>query len=152
MPEKSIIIENFINFNPSSSGKREVIDEMSGLFASHGRLGDAGLFIENVLEREAVSSTNTGIGVAIPHGKGAFVETSSAAIFRFDDGLNWDGDDVKVVIMLAVADDEEGLAHLEVIAAISTILMDDDFLDLMFNTKTEKRLFDEILKRLEEEL
>ena len=153
MLEQNIITEKFINFVPAAADRDSVVAEMTELFLEDGRVSDGDEYIRNVLEREAVSSTDTGIGVAIPHGKGPFVKKSAIAISRFDEGVIWDlgGIPVRAVFLLAVADDAEGLAHLEVIAKVSTMLMDDDFLELLFGADSVEILFNEIQRRLGEE-
>ncbi|MBI9108785.1 MAG: PTS sugar transporter subunit IIA [Spirochaetales bacterium] len=151
MNEVEIMNTGLINFSPDGRNKNAVIREMTEMLKSDGRISDTSAFYANVLEREGISSTDTGIGVAIPHGKGSFVERSSVVICRFDKGLVWDREPVKAVFLLAVDDDEDGLAHLELIAKVSTMLMDDDFLELLFTASSEKILFNEIKKRLEEE-
>lgn len=151
MNKVEIINRNLINFTPESKEKKAAVDEMTAMLKAEGRISDSDAFVENVFERESISSTDTGIGVAIPHGKGSFVAESSVAICRFKDSLIWDNDPVKAVFLLAVDDDEEGLAHLELIAKVSTMLMDDDFLDLLFTAEEETVLYNEIQKRLEEE-
>ena len=150
MNEAEIVNLGLINFNPESRDKNAVIDEMTGMLKSDGRISEAAAFAASVFEREAISSTDTGIGVAIPHGKGDFVLQSSVAICRFKDGLIWDKEPVKAVFLLAVNDDEEGRAHLEMIAKVSTMLMDDDFLELLFTASSERDLLNGISKRLEE--
>ncbi len=150
MNEPEIINKKLISFSPQSNEKRAAIYELTRMLSAEGRIRDSKAFIENVLQREEISSTDTGIGVAIPHGKGDFVLESSVAICRFNDDLIWDDKPVKAVFLLAVDDDEEGLAHLELIAKVSTMLMDDDFLNLLFSAETEIVLYNEIAKRLEE--
>ena len=88
MLEQNIITEKFINFVPAAADRDSVVAEMTELFLEDGRVSDGDEYIRNVLEREAVSSTDTGIGVAIPHGKGPFVKKSAIAISRFDEGGN----------------------------------------------------------------
>ena len=146
-----IIEEGFINFAPEASDKCSVVAEMAEVFFSHGRINDREAYIENVFKREAVSSTDTGIGIAIPHGKGDCVTATSVAISRFPGGLIWDEEPVRAVFLLAVDDDEKGLAHLEILAKVSTMLMDDDFVNVLFTAESEAELFNEIIKRLEEE-
>jgi PTS system fructose-specific IIC component len=146
-----IINTGLINFSPESRDKDSVIQEMSKILKRSGRISDIRAFNESVQKREKISSTDTGIGVAIPHGKGDFVIESSVAICRFDDGLIWDSEPVKAVFLLAVNDDEDGTAHLELIAKVSTMLMDDDFLEILFTADTEIILYNEIIMRLEAE-
>jgi PTS system fructose-specific IIA component len=146
-----IINEGLINFRPNAGNKEDAIEEMARMLAAQGKIDNVEEFIEEVRERETVSSTNTGIGVAIPHGKGPSVLRTSAAICRFDGEIPWDDENVKVVILLAVVDDEEGLAHLEVISRISAMLMDDDFLEVLFTASTKQELLREIEDRSKEE-
>jgi len=150
MIDYNIIEKNLIDFKPSGKSKNSVIKDMTEMLVKEGRIKDAEAFINNVLEREEISSTDTGIGIAIPHGKGNFVLESSVAVCRFDKGLIWDKEPVKAVIMLAVKDDEEGQAHLELLAKVSTMLMDDDFLALLFNADSEELLLKDIYRRLDE--
>ena len=149
MNELKIINTRLISFSPRSRDRDEVILEMTEMLKAEGRISDSGAFIDNVLEREKISSTYTGIGVAIPHGKGGFVLRSSIAICRFEEGLIWDSTPVKAVFLLAVDDDEAGLAHLELIAKVSTMLM-DEFLNLLFTAGKEIDLYNEIFNRLED--
>lgn len=150
MNNKEIIDISLINFHPKSKDKISLINEMTNLLYNKGRINDTDAFIKSVLERENTSSTDMGIGVAIPHGKGPFVETSSIVIYRSDKGIVWEDDPLKAVILLAVDDDNEGKTHLEIIAKVSTMLINDDFLHLLFNAKTEDELYNEIVKRLKE--
>jgi PTS system fructose-specific IIA component len=145
------INEGLINFRPKAGNKEDAIEEMARMLEAQRKIDNVEEFLEEVHEREAVSSTNTGIGVAIPHGKGPSVLQTSAAICRFDDGIPWDDGNVKIVILLAVVDDEEGLAHLEVISRISTMLMDDGFLKVLFTASTKRELLREIEYRAKEE-
>jgi len=124
---------------------------MAEMLAAQGRISDKPAFINNVMEREKLSSTDTGIGVAIPHGKGEFVQSASIAICRFDEGVIWDDEPLKAVFLLAVNDDKEGTAHLEMIAKVSTMLIDDDFIKTLFSVDLEEKLLKEIFNRLEEE-
>jgi len=150
--EFNIINSKLMDFNPRASNKEEAVRFMAEMLEADGRITDLEAYIANVFEREAISSTDTGVGIAIPHGKGRFVKESSVALCRFEDGLVWDQDPVKAVFLLAVDDDEEGKAHMELIAKISTMLMDDDFMELLNTAESELLLLDDINKRLEYEL
>lgn len=151
MKYEEVVDISLINFHPKSLDKISLINEMSNLLYAKERINDIDAFIESIKEREKIASTDMGIGVAIPHGKGSFVQKSSIVIFRSDSGIKWEEDPVKAIILLAVDDDQEGKTHLEIIAKVSTMLIDDDFLDMLFNTKLEKDLYNEIIKRLKEQ-
>lgn len=59
-------------------------------------------FCENVLERENISSTVIGKGIAIPHSTQEFVEKSKICIVRLKDPIILDGEKVKLIIILAL--------------------------------------------------
>lgn len=145
-----LLNRNVIDFNLKIRDSHGATEHLADLLLKEGRIADKAAFLKDVWEREAVSSTDTGIGVAIPHGRSEAVIQTSVAIGRHPDGVVWDEETVKAVILLAVKDDPDGLNHLALIAEISTMLMDEEFLDVLFHTEKEIELLDEIERRLKE--
>ncbi len=140
---------DLIDCNLKSRDGRVAAEALAELLLKNGRVSDKAAFLKDVWEREAVSSTDTGIGVAIPHGRSQAVIQTSVAIGRHPEGIFWDDETVQAVVLLAVKDDPEGLTHLELISEISTMLMDDDFLEVLFHAEKDD-LLNEIDRRLKE--
>lgn len=122
-----------MNLNLACHRRDEVIAQLAQCLYADGRLNSMDGFIDDVIQRESVDSTNMGIGVAIPHGKTDHVLRPSIAIGRSAHPIQWDEDEpVHVVMMLAVPESEKGTTHLQMIAKMATLLLEEDFVhDLM---------------------
>jgi PTS system mannitol-specific IIA component len=82
-------------------------------------------YVEAMLARERSVSTYIGEGVAIPHGtlnSKESVRRDALAVLRFPDGVDWDGNDVRVCVAIAAAGD----GHVDILAALAEVLMDPD--------------------------
>ncbi|WP_394326596.1 PTS sugar transporter subunit IIA [Nocardiopsis trehalosi] len=76
-------------------------------------------------ERERSVPTYIGEGVAIPHGTDAaraLVRRTALAVLVFPDGVDWDGQDVRVVIGIAA----DGDSHMGVLSALAATLSAPD--------------------------
>jgi PTS system mannitol-specific IIA component len=82
-------------------------------------------YIDAMLERERTVSTYVGEGVAVPHGtlsaKGA-VKRNALVLLRLADGLDWNGNDVRIVIGLAAV----GRGHIGLLSRLAGVLLDPD--------------------------
>ncbi len=82
-------------------------------------------YIDTMHLRERSLSTHLGESVAIPHGTDegrVFVKRTALGFLQFPDGVDWDGDEVKVCIPIAA----RGREHLRVLAALAHVLIDPD--------------------------
>ena len=82
-----------------------------------------------ILAREELSTTGIGDGIAIPHGKTSAVKKAALAAAISKNGVDYDsldGAPAKLFFMIAVPNNSDNL-HLEVLARLSTILMDEKF-------------------------
>ncbi|MET7402492.1 PTS sugar transporter subunit IIA [Dactylosporangium sp. NPDC005572] len=83
------------------------------------------VYVDAMLAREQSISTYIGEGVAIPHGtlnSKESVKRDALAVLSFPDGVDWDGNDVRVCVAIAAAGD----GHVEILAQLATVLMDPD--------------------------
>ena len=94
-----------INTNLKSQEKEQIIYELSKLLEENEDIGDIQSFVKDVMERERISSTGIGNGVAIPHGKSPAVKKTAVAIgVVCNTCTNWETFDkqpVKIVILLS---------------------------------------------------
>ena len=82
-------------------------------------------YVDTMLAREQSVSTYVGEGVAIPHGTlggKELVRRDALAVLRFPDGIDWGGERVTVCVAIAAAGD----GHVELLAALAEILLDED--------------------------
>lgn len=136
---------NLIELNIEKSNKEKVIKELAQLMDNENRLFDCEKYVENVLEREKLTSTGFGFGVAIPHGKSDAVKEATVAVGRIPEGVEWkalDGQPVNIVFLLAVPKESATDMHLKILAALARKLMDEEFIGLLKGSSTKEEMLD----------
>ena len=129
-----ILDPNIIDLNLEAETKEEVINNLATLLFKAGRITDAQKYIADVLAREETMPTDVGIGVAIPHAKSDAVRKNAVAFARLKTPIPWNGDvdseepPVHSVFLLAVSSEGQENIHLQIIARIAELLLDDNFL------------------------
>lgn len=109
--------------------KADAIGQMVELLAKSGSLEDKKKFKQAILERERLSTTGIGEGIAIPHGKSSAVKRAALAAMVVPQGVDFasaDGAPVHLLFMIAVPEEGAEL-HLEVLERLAAMLMDEDF-------------------------
>ena len=109
--------------------KADAIGQMVELLAKSGSLEDKKKFKQAILERECLSTTGIGEGIAIPHGKSSAVKRAALAAMVVPQGVDFasaDGAPVHLLFMIAVPEEGAEL-HLEVLERLAAMLMDEDF-------------------------
>lgn len=131
---------NSIDLNPQISNKEEAIDHLVNLLDQSGKLNDKEIYKESVLNREDQSTTGIGDGVAIPHGQSEGVETAGLSAMVVKEGLDFkslDGQPTYLFFMIGAPKDSEG-AHLQALAQLSTLLMEEDFRNALINASSKE--------------
>lgn len=139
---------NSIDLNPQISNKEEAIDHLVNLLDQSGKLNDKEIYKESVLNREAQSTTGIGDGVAIPHGQSEGVKTAGLSAMVVKEGLDFkslDGKPTYLFFMIGAPKDSGG-AHLQALAQLSTLLMDEDFRNSLIHASSKE----EFLKLIDE--
>jgi PTS system nitrogen regulatory IIA component len=126
--------------------KNSVLDEMArGLAAQHGSLDHKR--VRDVLwEREKISSTAIGEGVAIPHGKLPGLDRVVGVFARSPSGVDFsslDGGPTYLFFVL-LAPENAAADHLKALARISRLLKDPAFRNRLMQAQTSKEIFETI--------
>lgn len=131
-----------IAINPNNvSSKGEAIDKLVDLMNLSGNLNNKEEYKREVLKREELSTTGIGDGIAIPHAKTKAVKEAGLSAIVVYDGVDYDsldGEKAKLFFMIAAPDGENNL-HLEVLARLSTMLMDENFRSALLNAKSAEQ-------------
>ncbi|MEC5169633.1 PTS sugar transporter subunit IIA [Glaciihabitans sp. GrIS 2.15] len=101
-------------------------------------------YIDAMLEREKSISTFVGEGVAIPHGTLAgkdSVKKDAIVVLRFPDGVDWDGNDVRVCVGIAA----RGNGHIALLSQLAIVLLDPDKAAVLRAATTSAEVY-ELLK------
>ena len=139
-----------LDFNPSS--KQECIDQLVDLMDKTGNLNDKEEYKKAILAREDLSTTGIGDGIAIPHGKTKAVNKATLAAAISKNGVDYDSLDgmpAHLFFMIAVPDNSNNV-HLDVLARLSTILMDESFRKSLIEC-TDKDQFLKLIDAKEQE-
>ena len=96
--------EELIINNSSCSSREEVLRTLGDLLEKSGNARPG--FTQSVEKREKLSSTAVGYGIAIPHGNTAYVSKSTIAVAVLKDGVDWEGEPVDLVFMLALKSEQ----------------------------------------------
>lgn len=123
--------------------KTSVISELVDLLDSNGLLDDKKVVLEAVLMREQTRSTGIGSAIAIPHGKCMAVKELVMAIGIAETPIDFasvDGKPVKIVILLVSPADQTG-PHIQALARISRLMLDEDFKQQLENAKSPEQLY-----------
>ena len=142
---RSLINEDLIELNLVAATQNEVISQLTSLLAKQGRIESKSVFFEGALEREAEFSTGFGNGFAIPHCKSDTVKTASIVIGKTTNEIEWnslDNKPVTFIIMLAIPATEGGTTHLQILAALSGKLMDDEFRYQLMNAAQSEQILE----------
>ena len=137
-----------IDLSPQVTDKEEAIYHLIDLLDQSGKLNNKELYKESVLNREKQSTTGIGDSVAIPHGQSEGVQTAGLSAMVVKEGLDFkslDGKPTYLFFMIGAPKDSGG-AHLQALAQLSTLLMDEDFRNSLIHASSKE----EFLKLIDE--
>lgn len=118
-----------IDLSLTASSKEEALSKLTDKLSESGFLSDKKTFLEDVLKREAISTTGIGCGIAIPHGKSSGVRETTAAIGRLSDSLEWESVDdkpVEFIVLLAVNDADKTGVHVKLLSQMARKLASEE--------------------------
>lgn len=128
-----------IDLNVDVMTKEDAIDHLVELMDKSGKLSDRKLFKEKVLSRETQFTTGIGDGIAIPHAKTAAVKQAGLSAMVVKNGVDFDSLDGKpayLFFMIAASENENNL-HLDALARLSAMLMDEVFRKRLMQAETK---------------
>ena len=128
------------------NSKAEAIDKLVDLMVATGKISDRAAYKKGILAREALTSTGIGEGIAIPHAQVEAVKKAGLAAMTVPAGVDYeslDGQPAKLFFMIAAPADG-GNTHLQALAKLSALLMDEDFREKLMNARTPDEFLHEI--------
>jgi fructose-specific phosphotransferase system IIA component len=127
-----------------SNDKDSAITELVDMLVASKQIEDRDAILEAILIREETRSTGIGSGIAIPHGKCNTVKELVMAIGIAKDGIEFDSIDqkpVSIIVLLASPLDRTG-PHIQALARISRLMLDDKFKDQLQNASSAEDVYD----------
>ena len=133
-----------IYLNQSISTQEETIQQAGQALVKSGAVTE-GYIQAAMKEREQLVSTFMGNGLAIPHGtdeaKTEVIE-SGLSLIQIPEGIDWDGETVKVVVGIAGKDGE----HLDLLSKIAITFSEEENVERIVNAQSAeeiKQVFEE---------
>ena len=126
--DDGILQKQAIRLDERAASRDDAIRRCGGVLVEIGAVEPA--YVGTMLDRERSVSTYVGEGVAIPHGTlegKAAVRRDALAVVRFPETVDWDGNPVTVCVAIAA----QGDGHVDLLAELAEILMDEDRADAL---------------------
>lgn len=126
-----------------SRDKGAAIEEMAGCLADCYSQLDRQKVLAVLRDRERISTTAIGEGVAIPHGKLTGVDRVMGVFARSPEGVDFaslDGEPTHLFFAL-IAPENAAADHLKALARISRLLKDDVFRRRLHEAQTQEQLY-----------
>lgn len=133
-----LLTRDTIAMDIEATTKEGVIDSLVAQLNQAGILSDEKAFKEAIFAREAQSTTGIGEGIAIPHAKVAAVKKPAIAFGKSKAGVDYqslDGQPAHLFFMIA-APEGGAQTHLDALAKLSGILMDDKVREALLHAQT----------------
>ena len=135
-----LLNKDSILLNGSPQSKSEAIDILVDLQVKGGKIADKEEYKKGILAREEHGSTAVGEGIAIPHAKNKGVKAPSLAAMTVPAGVDYEAldDEPSNILFMIAAPEGGGDVHLDVLAKLMTILMDEDFRARLLAAKSKE--------------
>ena len=143
-----LLSEKTISTTVVAASKEDVIKQAVALISNSGAIKDVAVYEKGVFKREEESTTGIGEGIAIPHCKSDVVAKPALAAMVIPEGVDYaalDGEPVHLLFLIAAPNSEDNV-HLDVLARLSEMLMNDEFKNKLLAAKSKK----EFLKIIDE--
>ncbi|WP_273853835.1 PTS sugar transporter subunit IIA [Guptibacillus spartinae] len=135
---KEILSTENVLLNETAATKEEAIRMAGQILVDNGYVDES--YLEQMQEREKITTTYMGNSVAIPHGtedaKKA-VKHSGLSIIQLREGVNFgDGNIAKIIIGIAGKDNE----HLEILSQIAIVCSEEENVEELIQADSKETL------------
>ena len=125
------------------NSKKQLLQALAQLLSVDQADLDPNSVLNCLLERERVSNTGLGNGVALPHGRLAYLDQPLAAFIRMSRGIDYGASDGKPVDLLfaMVVPEHTQSHHLECLSRVGELLRDVKFSARLRNLVRPERIY-----------
>ena len=133
--------------------KRQVIEELVSTLDAADKVGNAKKLAKEILEREKLTPTAIGHGVAVPHKLSEEVPETALAIGRVAGGVKFGAPDNQPVtlVFLLIGPNGAHTAHLRLLSRLSRYLHDPAFRSSLLEAPSAEALVDVFAEREREQ-
>lgn len=149
-----LLTKDRMNLDLKSTSKDDVIKEIASTFLETGIVDNLDGFIEEIKNREGLSSTALEEGIAIPHAKTKYVKKPALSFGRSKAGIDYESLDgeLSTIFFMIAAPENANNAHIETLARLTQLLLDTDFRNALLESETKEEILDLINKKENEKV
>ena len=141
-----------IALDAAASNRDEIIDQLVELQSTHNNITDKVAYKKALYAREDEGSTYVDNGITVPHAKTSVVTRPSLAALRLKTPVQYNAeDDGKTDLLFAIAAPENGSLHVDMLARMMQMLMNEDFVEVLRAAKTPEEFLAAIDKQEDEQ-
>ncbi|EXX86874.1 PTS mannitol transporter subunit IIA [Paenibacillus darwinianus] len=118
-----ILSRSKVRLNVKVGDKNEAIRLAGQLLVNDGHVPPE--YVDKMIERDSVSSTYLGNGVAMPHGTNeskSLIKSTGMSVLTVPGGVDFGGQTANLIIGLAAV----GSEHMEILSNVAVLVSDDD--------------------------
>jgi PTS system nitrogen regulatory IIA component len=143
---KDLITEDCIECAVPLTSKKRVLEEIAQLAAHKYAELDQHILLDSLMEREKMSSTGIGNGIAIPHGRLKNTERAQAVIVTTAQAIDFDAIDKRPVdtFIALFVPEASCKEHLVTLQSIAQLLQQSDVLKFIRQCQNPHQLFEYI--------
>ncbi|NNF50945.1 MAG: PTS transporter subunit EIIA [Gammaproteobacteria bacterium] len=130
--------------NVEARSKKHALEILSELIAGISDELENEQVFEALVERERIGNTGMGKGVAIPHGRVSELGKTTAAFLKLGEAIDYgaqDGEPVKMILAIAVSNDEDPDAFEDVALSART-LADPELVRMLEEASGSRALYE----------
>ena len=146
----SLFSLNAIALDVAASNQEEIIDKVVELQSTHNNILDKEAYKKALYAREEEGSTYVDNGITVPHAKSDVVTRPSLAALRLSSPVQYNpDDDGKTDLLFAIAAPQNGSLHVDMLARMMQMLMNEEFVEQLRAARTPQAFLDAIDKQEE---
>lgn len=138
----NLINKNLIITNLTDTTKPTIFNTMATVLYNQGFINNLQGFVNNLNAREEQSSTALENGIMMPHAKSEFVNSPAIVFAKSATAVDvgaLDGQPTDLFFMIAMPQNASN-EHVEILAELSGLLLDDDFINNLRNAKSVEQI------------
>ena len=132
-----------------ADNKKEALIKAVDLLSKNGKVADKQKLLGDILNRESMSSTGIGHGVAFPHARSEEVSRTMFAVLRLSRGIDFKAEDGKPVdiIFIIASPPNETSVNLQVLSKLARLFHDPNFRKAVREAHDEKSLIEQLCEK-----
>lgn len=138
--DTKMLSEATVRVGASYASKDEAIRACGEILRAAGHIQSE--YIDKMVERDNLSTTYVGSGVAVPHGTKAglaFVKSTGLAVIQVPAGVDFGKGNIAYLLVGIAAKGDE---HIDLLTEIAGICADDDRLEGLLKAKSAREIID----------